>query len=165
MSGCSASSRLCLVSPSALRYGEGLSPAPSRVDRCAHQAADNAVVTTASVHSTGATNAARGRIIRLRVARSVGAASTVARAPLLRLMIHLARAGENAILDRSERVVGESDGGANDGSIDVYRRAPRMSLETSRGKRPLLSRTRWFPRDVNPDGCGRSLPACHSVVG
>lgn len=33
----------------------------SRVDRCAHRTADNAVVTTASVHSTGATNAERAR--------------------------------------------------------------------------------------------------------
>lgn len=36
------------------------SSAPSRVDRCAHRAADNAVVTTASVHSTRAMNAERG---------------------------------------------------------------------------------------------------------
>lgn len=85
--------------------------APSQVDRCAHRAADNAVVTTASVrpfygsderrtHAEGGeynpTIPTPSRVASRRVARSTGAAggvtdSTVARAPLLRLMIHLVR--------------------------------------------------------------------------
>lgn len=57
------------------------SSAPSRVDRCAHRAADNAVVTTASVHSMEERRTLqRGRIIRLRVARGRSARRQQSRA-------------------------------------------------------------------------------------
>ena len=87
--------------------------APSRVDRCAHRAADNAVVTTASVRPfygsderrtyaeggeynptipTPSRVASRRVASRGRPARPAASTdSTVARAPLLRLMIHLVR--------------------------------------------------------------------------
>lgn len=120
---------------------------------------------------TPSERAPRGRIIRdsvsRAVGRSVGVNSRGARAAApsddpSRVGGEVACGGgerARSILDRSEEtvVVGRGKGiaeRANDGPIDVYRRAPRMSLETSRGKTTVT----LAKRDANPAGRQPGLP-------
>jgi len=139
------------VSSRLLRRG---SPAASRVDRCAHQAADNAVVTTVSVHSTAATS-----VEGENNPTPSRAASTVARAPPLRPMIHLARSRGRA---RSSIEAGGWWGRATAGRamarsmfIAARRECHSKRVETT------------VTLAMVPAGrqSGRSLPACHLIGG
>lgn len=127
---------------------------PSRVDRCAHRAADNAVVATASVHSTGGPHYAHTQR-RTGSRFSVLAMSTVARASSLRETIHLHERGSRvrgrarSSADSNDRIylpprlmslaIGGRKGG---GGRSAARRHPddRRTLVARRGSLGRMSR-------------------------